>query len=209
MMSGFVYIWINKSNRKYYIGSHRGTPNDDYVGSGVAFKKAYKKNPELFERTIIYQGDDYVAQEDSLLKFFNVTNDKMSYNLKNDAVGGWPLCHTPEAIAKRISNENYKNRLNNVDWTLAKEKMVANLDYTKRDNIKIGKAMNTSEVITKRGKSIAIARKKPIIQMDINGNFVKEWPSAKDIRIELKINSVGEVLAGRQITAGGFKFKYK
>lgn len=39
MYYGFVYEWTNLVNGKKYIGSHAGTENDGYIGSGVAFKK--------------------------------------------------------------------------------------------------------------------------------------------------------------------------
>ena len=41
-MSGFVYRWTDTSNGMYYIGSHKGTPGDGYVGSGTWFMRAYK-----------------------------------------------------------------------------------------------------------------------------------------------------------------------
>ena len=41
-MSGFVYKWINNIDGKYYIGSHKGTKTDGYIGSGIVFKQAVK-----------------------------------------------------------------------------------------------------------------------------------------------------------------------
>ena len=39
-----IYKVTNLLNNKYYIGMHRTTnPNDGYLGSGVAIKKAIKK----------------------------------------------------------------------------------------------------------------------------------------------------------------------
>lgn len=40
---GFVYKWTNRINGKMYIGSHAGTIDDGYVGSGRAFAAAIKK----------------------------------------------------------------------------------------------------------------------------------------------------------------------
>ena len=98
---GFVYRWDNIKNGMYYIGSHKGDINDDYIGSGVYFTHAYNKSPNDFSRTILYVGSDYREYEDNLLKELNCSNDEKSYNLKNDAIGGWEHVHTPEKTKYR------------------------------------------------------------------------------------------------------------
>jgi group I intron endonuclease len=105
-MSGFVYLWENKTNGKMYVGSHKGRVDDNYIGSGVYFKRAYELNPDNFVRYILYKGKDYLTVEDVILKFFDAANNESFYNLKNDAVGGWDHCQTKEVrsrIAKAIS----------------------------------------------------------------------------------------------------------
>jgi group I intron endonuclease len=95
-MSGFVYLWRNTENGKMYLGSHKGSIDDKYIGSGTYFKRAYKKNPELFERTIIYEGEDYVEIEGYLLKLLNASKNDLFYNLTNASVGGYIGCNTEE-----------------------------------------------------------------------------------------------------------------
>ena len=87
-MSGFVYKWIDSSNQMYYIGSHKGSPNDEYIGSGIHFNRAYSKRPEMFSREIIYNGVDYRELEEFILEELDAEKDTMSYNLKNSAMGG-------------------------------------------------------------------------------------------------------------------------
>lgn len=53
MTNGFVYRWYDHSNGKFYIGSHKGNPNDGYLGGGVLFRRAYAKRPESFTREIM------------------------------------------------------------------------------------------------------------------------------------------------------------
>ena len=102
MKYGFVYQWENIVNDKKYIGNHYGDINDNYVGSGVYFKRAYEKNTNNFKRTILYIGKNYIEKEDELLKFYDVANNENYYNLKNDAIGGWKHIYTnPEEIKKR------------------------------------------------------------------------------------------------------------
>lgn len=105
-MAGFVYIWENTINGKKYLGSHKGEPDDNYIGSGMYFKRAFKSNPKAFVRRIIYQGDDFIEIEDLALKTLDAANNKNYYNLKNDAIGGWEHCKSDEVkvkIAKAIS----------------------------------------------------------------------------------------------------------
>lgn len=48
----------------------------------------------------------------------------------------------------------------------------------------------------------------PVLQYDLEGNFIKEWESVKIASKELKAD-VCAFLNGKQLTAGGFKWKYK
>ena len=50
--------------------------------------------------------------------------------------------------------------------------------------------------------------KKPILQLDLDGNLIREWPSATDVGKEVRKNIVG-CLIGKQKTALGYIWKYK
>jgi NUMOD3 motif-containing protein len=52
-MSGFVYIWLDRKHRRFYIGSHWGSENDGYVCSSSWMKQAYRCRPEDFRRRIL------------------------------------------------------------------------------------------------------------------------------------------------------------
>ena len=84
-MSGFVYRWTDTSNGMYYIGSHKGTPDDGYIGSGTWFMRAYKSRPKSFVREVLYIGEDFVELEGFILQELNARLDKESYNLTNRA----------------------------------------------------------------------------------------------------------------------------
>ena len=86
-MSGFVYKWRNLENEMYYIGSHRGSIDDGYIGSGMYFKRAFKKSPESFERDILYIGEHFRFYEETILEYLDAANDSQSYNLRNSAIG--------------------------------------------------------------------------------------------------------------------------
>lgn len=60
----------------------------------------------------------------------------------------------------------------------------------------------------------ALARtdnKKPIIQMDMDGNFIKEWPCTVDMCKELGFSNgqLSDCLHGKWKSARGFKWKFK
>jgi hypothetical protein len=55
------------------------------------------------------------------------------------------------------------------------------------------------------------ANKKSVVQLTLNGEFIKEWSSARSAAIELEINLTGvtDVIKGRLRTSGGFKWVLK
>ena len=50
---------------------------------------------------------------------------------------------------------------------------------------------------------------KPILQFDLQYNFIKEWPSIKQAKEDLSIVNISVALTGDNKTAGGFIWKYK
>ena len=52
---------------------------------------------------------------------------------------------------------------------------------------------------------------KPILQYDLLGNFIREWPSATKVEEELGIyySSVSKCCSGRYNSAGGFVWRFK
>ena len=54
----------------------------------------------------------------------------------------------------------------------------------------------------------ANSRKIPILQYDLNGNFIREWSSAADVGREVKSN-ICHCLNGDRKTAYGYKWIYK
>lgn len=48
-----------------------------------------------------------------------------------------------------------------------------------------------------------------IVQLSLNGDFIREWGSVAEALRELKINNVSAVLNGVQKKAGGFRWVYK
>lgn len=94
---GFVYKWTNGRNGKYYVGSHYGPVDDNYIGSGMWFKRAYLREPEHFTREILefLKNDDYdelmLIEKRYLIEVCEVGNKDKCYNISRTAGGGWQL----------------------------------------------------------------------------------------------------------------------
>ena len=60
-------------------------------------------------------------------------------------------------------------------------------------------------------EKMAQKRKIPIVQLSIDGEFIKKWDSGIDVKRELGINNANIVacMNGRQKTAGGYKWMYE
>jgi hypothetical protein len=61
-------------------------------------------------------------------------------------------------------------------------------------------------------KAISIKKYKPVNQYDLEGNFIKEWDSAKEASIAMGKpgkHDIGAVCRGKQKTAYGFIWKFK
>lgn len=94
MYYGFIYEWTNMLNGKKYIGSHAGTIDDGYIGSGKVFQQAIRKyGVENFTRTIIeyveVEDRHYLLEREKLhLDSVNAYYSDNYYNVAKDVIGG-------------------------------------------------------------------------------------------------------------------------
>jgi len=55
----FLYIWYDTKNKKYYLGKHKGTPDDSYTHSSTIMESFNKDNtPSYMKRRILAYGTD-------------------------------------------------------------------------------------------------------------------------------------------------------
>jgi hypothetical protein len=52
-LSGFVYIWYDRKHKRFYVGSHWGTPDDNYICSSQWMLRARARRPQDFKRRIL------------------------------------------------------------------------------------------------------------------------------------------------------------
>lgn len=75
------------------------------------------------------------------------------------------------------------------------------------DNDKTHNYLNNLQWITSRDNSRK-ANNKPILQFDLDGNFIREWNCATDVGKEASRN-ISSCLRGKTKTAYGYVWKYK
>lgn len=85
------------------------------------------------------------------------------------------------------------------------EKEIENLRNFHKGKI-VSDETRKKQSIVRKGKN-----KKPIIQYDMYGGFIKEWKSSMDagVSLNIKIPNIVACLKGRQVSSGGFIWKYK
>jgi hypothetical protein len=229
-----VYCTTNKVNGKKYIGSH-DLNKESYLGSGKHLKEdIVKHNKENFTRQTLWEGPSEFRyeMEEYWIAYFNAAKNQMFYNLTDKGVGmpaGTKRSNLDweEISKKRVKNTDYswakdfdwskrnidQSWRNEYDWS----KKVANTDYsylkTKEFQEKRVSKVDWGEQSKKRTqntdyKAKAEKCKKPILQYDLEGNFIKEWPSNKNVQIELNIHPI-KCLRGKSKQMGGYMWRYK
>ena len=75
------------------------------------------------------------------------------------------------------------------------------------EKLKGRKVEKTEEWVKNNAESI----KKPIFQYDLEGNFIKEWKSAKDVELEIGLSrkNISANLRNKTKHAYGYIWKYK
>ncbi len=59
MSEAFIYLWYDAPNKKYYLGKHKGSPDDSYTHSSTIWESFTKDNiPEGVTRRILAYGTD-------------------------------------------------------------------------------------------------------------------------------------------------------
>lgn len=81
----FLYQWYDKGKDMYYVGSHKGTPDDGYICSSEYMLEEYRKRPEDFEREILLTGTESCMRrkERFALQLVDAANNPKYYNRSN------------------------------------------------------------------------------------------------------------------------------
>lgn len=166
-MEAFVYVWINMTNKKYYVGYHLGEDNDGYVSSSHSdmFWNDFRNELMMWMRIIIYRGsrDECLFHEQELLK----QHDLKSSLIYNNARGSH-IVFTDEVIKKISASSKLR-------WSNMSE-----------DDKKIrNKKISDSKKGVKRPESVSIILSK----LYVGKTFVERYGETKAREIGEKIST--------------------
>lgn len=106
-----------------------------------------------------------------------------------------------------VENLEWCDHKYNVNYGTCQERKVKNTDYKKRtENTDYKKKIANTDY-----KTIAEKKSKPVIQFDLEGKTVAEYPSIKEAerQTEFKHSNIIKSLKGNTKTCGGYIWKYK
>lgn len=192
-----VYIHIRPDiNEPFYVG--KGVPGREIrtCGRNQYWKNVVNKNNGIFESKILFEG---LSEEEALLKERETELDlrNKGYILANIAecgvkAGTTGMKHSEES--KQKMSEYWKQY------------------YNENPSPNKGKKMS-KESCEKKSKSMLGIMNKPILQYDLQDNFIKEWSSILEAYLSLnkKITNgcINLACKGKIKTAFGYKWKYK
>ena len=197
----FVYKWIDTKNNMYYIGSHKGSPDDGYICSSKYMLEEYNKRPDDFYREILVIGEyPYIRDlEEKLLKLVNAALNEQYYKKSNGDGKFYCIKHSEETKKKMRGHPNYlKNHTEETKRKISKNS-IGHPNYLKN---------HTEETRKKISESMKkLIRKKYIV---ITPHGVKIYPnSLRQYALEnnLQYQNLWKVSKGLRNNTRGYKCK--
>lgn len=223
-----IYKITNTITGKVYIGFTSRTLKerwDDHIYASK--KKNYyfynsinKYGPENFELIELEKCasiEELKEKEKIWIAIYNSANRKFGYN---STLGGEGQ-KANEETKKKLSNANKGEKHYNFGkhlseeikrkMSLASPKNMLGKNLSEETKKKLSES-HKGKIPWNKGKKTGIVPfSRPILQFDLQDNFIKEWPSGKSIQRELKIEATNimYVCQEKRKTSGGFKWKYK
>lgn len=141
--TGFIYIWYDCKNKKYYVGSHLGTEDDGYVCSSRWMRQSYKRRPEDFKRRILRRNIPKQILKEEEYRWLKLIKKeelgKRYYNLTVALNGnGWVKGSPRSEETKKKISETLKG---NIPWNKGKNNI-----YSEATKKKI--SVNTKKAIS-------------------------------------------------------------
>lgn len=213
----FIYKTTNNINGKIYIGQHiTDRLSDGYKGSGIVIEQAFKKyGKHNFKMDILefYEGDskeEFNNLERSYIEKFDSINPEIGYNRTLCCGGGFL---GEEVYKKRVyrHSEEAKRKIG----LAHKGKIVSKETIEKMRKANLGKVNNCKKKTIEERKKRVISRKRerPILQYDLDGNFIREWESlceaGRFYGLCYGASAIKVACDNPNRTCKGFKWKYK
>ena len=227
-----VYLHINKINGKVYVGiTHHVNPYKRWGYSGQKythcrkFLNAIKKYGwDNFIHLVICRTskDRAITLERTLIAHYKRLN--LSYNIADGGEGAEAISEETHEKLKEIKSKNPP--MLGKHHTLEARKRISEAGkkrvYTKEQKIQLAKVAakgretmkkNGWESLIKAAKESAIKNSLPVLQLDLDGNVLREFPSTivadKFCHGGRRQNHISDVCNGKRKTDAGFRWVYK
>lgn len=226
-MVGYIYLITDTTNGMKYTGKHHyhieGQLDPNYHGSGTIIKNIYKKRPETLKEEYIktcYSEEEMCSDEKYYIKLFK-TLWPNGYNLTEGGDGLIPCEEIRKKISMKLKGRTpYNKGKPHSDETkkkmskAQKEKFLNDEDYRRKiSEAKKGKPAHNkgkpmSEEQKKKLKNGKTSKK--VLQLSLDGDLIREWPSAMEIQRQLGFHqsAVSACCQGKLKSAYGFKWCY-
>lgn len=189
---------------KYYIGKHKGG-DKYYYGSGKDYKIDLKLYKDIITEILEYVDDisKLNDREKYWLEHYDASNNPLYYNKTNKSFG--PIKQSEEWKLNQSIKMKGKSTTKGKTWTV---KDTSNMKgggfigkkHSQKSIDKIKHNQSRNEIISKklkgrdnslwkykiyteeRNKNISKSKGQGIIQLDLEGNFIKEWISFNEVK---------------------------
>lgn len=175
---GFVYIWRDRKNNRYYIGCHWGSVDDGYICSSNWMRKAYRRRPEDFRRRILKTNiqirEDIYKEEQRFFDMMKPEEIKVRYynlNLKSN-----PLWHAFGKRAKSIGQKISAAKKGKSTGPCSPEKAKKISEAKKAKNRKMTPEAKEKMIAKKKGNTLTKEHKKKISDGLLKGKERKVRP---------------------------------
>ena len=190
--------WIAKYKEQLKNESNGGDGNEGYTHtkeSREKMKPSWIKKGQRLSKATEFKKGHFVSKE---------RRKQMSETMKNRKYSKETLKRMSIAQKKSAKTRNLSEKMKGNKYAIGTK-----WSKERRENqIKIMTGQKRSKETRKK---MSLSASKPAIQYDINGNFIREWESAKVAAKELNISytAINQNLKNHSFTSGGFIWKYK
>lgn len=121
---GFIYVWYDRKNKRFYVGRHWGTVDDGYICSSKTMREAHRRRPNDFKRCIVSETnnkEELIREEQRWLNMIKPTEVGIRYynkTLKSTTPSTAGYNHSVETRQKisesnkgKVRSDSFKQKL--------------------------------------------------------------------------------------------------
>lgn len=221
-MYGYIYLITDTVTGKQYVGQHKHSRYFEidkyYNGSGIIIKNLSEKRKESLKMEYLMPVE-CVEEANFFEEYWIYKLNTLYPNGYNLNTGGnhWELSEEAkrkdsDKIKEKWNDEEYRNKI--IESHKGKEpwnKGTVGVCKANSTSFKKGRVPSEEERRKKSESMINGKKSKSVIQYTIKGEFVKEWPSAKEVERQLgfRAGKIRSCRCGIIKTAYGYIWKYK